>query len=135
MAFDCDVILRWDATPDQLRTVGASLWRWCLGSGTAAATGVYPYLDNQALSDLIAGVFPAAGRTQRPGERRGVHVRVRDEASRDRRTTIDRLRREMPSHGIEDVLVAGRSWDQAGAEIATGPMISGNRNVGSFVSA
>ena len=52
MSITCDVILQWGATPEQLRALGAALWRWC--DRTAGDTGIYQYLDNQALADLIA---------------------------------------------------------------------------------
>ena len=37
------------------------MWRWCIRA--AGDTGIYPYLDNQALADLIAGKFPGFGAT------------------------------------------------------------------------
>ena len=112
MSVNCDVILQWNATPEQLTALGAALWRWC--NGTAGAAGIYQYLDDQALADLIAGKLPRPGRTSRPTERRGVYLRVRDEASQDRQATIDRLRRLIPAGGVEDILVDGKSWDRLG---------------------
>jgi hypothetical protein len=107
MAITCDVILEWSATPEQLAAVGTGLWRWCCRA--AGYTGIYQYLDNQALADLIAGQFPAPGQT--PGQAaRGVHFRVRDHVSHDRQATIDSLRREIPARGVEDILVDGKSW-------------------------
>jgi hypothetical protein len=85
------------------------LWRWC--NRAAGNTGIYQYLDNQALADLIAGRFPTARPTQRGAARRGVHFQFRDETSRDRRATIDSLRREIPAQGVEDILVDGISWE------------------------
>jgi hypothetical protein len=108
MSINCDIILHWSATPEQLTALGAALWRWC--SRAAGAAGIYQHLDNQALADLIAGKLPASNQ----GERRGIHYRVRDEASRDRRATIDGLRREIPAEGVkgvEDIVVAGKSWN------------------------
>jgi hypothetical protein len=112
MSITCDVILQWHATPEQLTALGAALWRWC--GGTAGAAGIYQYLDDQALADLIAGKFPRPGRTARQAERRGVYLRVRDEASGDRQATVDSLRREIPAAGVEDILVDGKSWDRIG---------------------
>lgn len=112
MPITCDVILRWGATPEQLMTLGAALWRWC--QRTATTTGIYQYLDNQVLADLIAGRLPTTTQTPWQAERRGVSFRVRDEASPDRRTAIAGLRREMPAGGIEDILVDGKSWDRPG---------------------
>ena len=109
MSINCDIILQWSATPEQLTALGAALWRWCIRA--AGNTGIYQYLDNQALADLIAGKFPSSsGQTPRQPERRGVHVRVRDEASSDRRATLDSLRRELPAQGVEDIVVDGKSW-------------------------
>jgi hypothetical protein len=104
MSISCDVFLQGSATPQQLTTVGAALWRWCIRA--AGDSGVYPYLDNQALADLIAGNFPASTQDQRPS----VHFWVRDE-SNDRRTTVERLRRDMPAKGVEDIQIDGKSWN------------------------
>jgi len=100
-----DVILRPDATPSQLRAVGAALWRWCIR--TAGEGSIYRYLDNQALADLMSGRYPTP---IEPASRRGSHFRARDELSRVRQTAVDGLRGEMPEEGILDVLVDGISW-------------------------
>jgi hypothetical protein len=105
MSINCDVVLQWSAPPEQLRALGDALWRWC--TRAAGDTGIYRYLDNQALADLIAGTLPASSQT----ERRGVHFRVRDEASHDRQGTIDSLRREISAEDVEDIVVAGTSWN------------------------
>ena len=105
MAISCDVILQWSATPEQLTALGAALWRWC--NRAAGDTDMYQCLNNQALADLIAGKFPATSQA----ERRGVHLRVRDEQSLDRRTAVASLRRELPTEGVEDVVVDGSSWN------------------------
>jgi hypothetical protein len=104
MSNNCDVILQWSATPEQLRAVGTALWRWCIRA--AGDTSIYRYLDNQALADLIAGKLPASSQA----ERRGIHLWVRDEASPDRQATLDSLRREIPAKGVEDIVVDGKSW-------------------------
>ena len=109
MSINCDVILQWNATPEQLTALGAALWRWC--RDTAGDAGTYQYLDNQALADLIAGKLPVPSQTSRQTERRGVYLRVRDEASRDRQATVDSLRREIPAQGVEDIMVNGTSWN------------------------
>jgi len=108
MSINCDIILQWNATPDQLTALGGALWRWCNRAG--GSTGMYHYLDNQELADLIAGKLPS---NHMPGraDRRGVHLRVRDEASDDRQATIDSLRWEIPAKGVEDVVVDGASWN------------------------
>jgi hypothetical protein len=107
MSIHCDVILKWSATPEQLTAVGAALWRCC--NRAAGARGIYRYLDNQALADLIAGKLPASSQTPRQAERRGVLFRFRDEASHSRQAAIDNLRREIPAKGIEDIMVDGQS--------------------------
>jgi hypothetical protein len=105
MSIQCDVILQWRATPEQLKALGTALWRW--RSRAAGGAGIYQLLDDQALADLAAGTLPASS----PTERRGVSFKVRDGASPDRQATIDRLRREIPGEGVKDILVDGKSWN------------------------
>ena len=112
MSVTCDVIVQWSATREQLAALGSALWRWC--NRTAGNTGIYRYLDNQALSDLIAGKLPVSSQPPLQADRQGVHFRVRDELSQDRETTLDGLRRELPSRGVEDVVVGGTSWNSVG---------------------
>ena len=109
MSIICDVIVRWDATPEQLTVLGNGLWRWC--NRAAGDTGIYQYLDNQALADLIAGKLPISSQALGSAERRGVHFQIRDNASRDRQATIDSLRLEIPVKGLEDIVVDGTSWN------------------------
>ena len=108
MSINCDVILQWGATPAQLTDLGAALWRWC--NHTAGGPGIYQYLDNQALADLIAGKLPVSSQTPGLADRRGVHFRFRDEVSSDRQAAIDNLQRELPAMGVEDIVVEGKSW-------------------------
>lgn len=105
MSMNCTVILHWSATPPQLATIGGVLWRWCIRA--AGDTSVYQYLDNQELTDLIAGKFPASSQDQRPR----VQLSVRDEPQ-GRRATVARLRREMPAEGLDDIQIDGKSWNQ-----------------------
>ena len=114
MSISCDVIVRWGATPDQLAALGAALWGWCRRS--AGNAGVYQYLDNQGLADLIAGRFPSPGPADGRDERPTAHVGVRGGAYRDRRAAVDSLRRELPANGVEDVLVDGQSWNLGHSE-------------------
>jgi hypothetical protein len=107
MSVDCEIILQWGATPEQVRAVGAALWHWC--TRAAGGAGIYQYLDNQPLADLVAGKLPAPSQAPRRAERRGVPFWVRDEASPDRRAAIDGLRRALPAEGVEDILVGGKS--------------------------
>jgi hypothetical protein len=112
MSIACDVILKWEATPEQLTALGAALWRWC--NRTAGGPSIYQSVDNQALADLIAGQFPAADQTRRQAGRRSVPFRVPGEAGQGRRATIDSLRRSVPAEGVEDILVDGKSWSAPG---------------------
>jgi hypothetical protein len=103
MPSNCDIILQQSATPDQLAALGAALWRWC--NRTAGDTGVYQYLDNQGLADMIAGKFPVRSQAETV-----THFRARDSVSPNRQVAIDKLRLEIPSEGVEDVVVDGLSW-------------------------
>ncbi len=111
MPINCDVIVRANATAEQLSELGSALWRWY--SRVAGESGIYPYLDNQVMADLIAGKQPSSGQTPSQSEQRsdGVHFHMSDTGSHDRRQTIDRLRCEIPSSGVKDVLVDGTSWN------------------------
>ena len=110
MSIDCDVILKNGATAEQLARLGSALWRWC--GRTEEDTGIYPRLDNQVLADLIAGKQPAPGQMPPQSQQLsdGIHFRVQDTGSVNRQTTIERLRREIPAEGIQDILVHGASW-------------------------
>jgi len=103
MPSNCDIILQESATPDQLAALGTALWRWC--NRTAGDTGVYQYLDNQGLADMIAGRFPVRSQAETV-----THFRARDSVSPNRQAAIDKLRLEIPSEGVEDVVVDGLSW-------------------------
>jgi hypothetical protein len=115
MSINCDVILKWSATPEQLKSLGAALWCW--STRAACDSGIYQYLDNQALADLIAGKLPVSSQPPRQPDRRGVHFRVQDYVSHDRQSAIDGLRRGIPATGIEDIVVDGTSWNLAGQRI------------------
>jgi hypothetical protein len=117
MSMNCDIVLKWSATPAQLRAVGDAFWRWC--NRTEGNTGIYQRLDNQALADLIAGKFPLSLQAPWPIERRGFHVRVRDEASHDPHATLDSLRRAIPAEGVVDIVVDDVSWDLVAQENPT----------------
>jgi hypothetical protein len=125
MSVYCSVILKPGATREQLAALGGALWRWC--TRAAGGTGVYQYLDNQALADLIAGRLPAPDRTAPPAERWGVRFWVRDGAYHDRRALVESLRREIPADGILDVLADGTGWGRGEEKVPTGVQSSVNR--------
>lgn len=104
MSTQCDVVVRWGATADQLMALGAALWRW--SNRMPTYTGNYQRLDNQALADLIAGKLPV-GAQRGPT---GVHFVFSDPGSPNRASTIARLHNEIPAEGVEDILVDGTSW-------------------------
>ena len=108
MSINCDVVLKWGATPDQLSELGAALWRWC--NRPARDANIYHSLDNQALADLMTGKLPVSRRQTAQG---AVLFRVCDEASTNRQETIDSLRRGLPEKGVEDIMVDGTSWKPA----------------------
>ncbi len=108
MSMNCEIILQWSATPEQLTALGAALWRWC--KRAAGATGIFQQLDNQALADLIAGKLPDSSQTAWR-DPRGVHFRFQGERSHDRQATIRDLRKEILTKGVEDIVVDGKSWN------------------------
>ena len=130
MSVPFEVIIQWNATPEQLSALGGALWRWC--NRTSANTGIYQYLDNQPLADLIAGKLPVSMTSPAEDDRRGVHVRLRDQASQDRRATLDVLRLALPAGGVEDVVVDGTSWnfDEAEGHISPPSASSQGRSSG-----
>jgi hypothetical protein len=117
MSLNCEFVLRWDATPEQHRALGVALWAWC--TRAAGDTGIYQYLDNQPLADLLAGRLPATGSRARNAGPPQVEFSVRGEPARDREAILESLRRALPGEGVADVRVDGRSWRRA--EMKGGP--------------
>lgn len=113
MPIDCEIILRWEAKPEQLTAMGLALWRWCLNQ--SADTDTYPYLNNQVLSDLIAGEFPGTdpSRARRAAGQPGFHFYVQAEGMSGIIVAIESMRRAIPQAAIEDLIVADTSWRQA----------------------
>jgi hypothetical protein len=111
VSINCEVILRWDATPGQHRSLGRALWGWCIRA--AGGAGTYQYLDNQGLADLLAGRPPAAGPRARDGGQPRVLFSVRGDPARDRGAMLESLRQAIPSEGTTDVRVEGVSWRPA----------------------
>jgi hypothetical protein len=109
MSINCAISLRWDSTPAQRRTLGAALWRWCQQAAGNAGMGMYPYLDNQALADLLAGQLPAAGAAAWHAGSPRVSFSVPGDPARDGETTLESLRRAIPDAGVAEVRVDGMS--------------------------
>jgi hypothetical protein len=114
----CHVVLNPAATPAQLSAVGAALRGWC--TGAAIGGGIYQYLDNQGLADLIAGRLPAADPDAEPAARWGVRFRVRDGAFPDVRAVIGSLRRALSTAGVGAVRADGIGRASAAPESAAG---------------
>jgi hypothetical protein len=117
MSISCDLIVDRKATSAQLTALGSALWAWC--SGTLPRPGIYQCLDSQVLADLIAGKLPTTGQSPAQSEQKadGIHFRIHDEESPDRQAAVAALRRDIPSEGLIDILVAGLSWNQDGAGV------------------
>ena len=105
---NCDIIVKWTATPEQLSSLGSAFWRWANRKSGAV---LYQNLNNLALADLIAGRLPASSMMSHQARRGGVHFCLRDEGSVDRHATVARLRRMIPQEAVEDIVVEGRSWN------------------------
>lgn len=113
MSINCTVTLRWDSTPAQQRALGLALWHWCnRASGNA---GMYPYLDNQALADLLAGRLPASEATGWAASSPRVSFAVPGDPARDGEATLESLRRAMPGEAVAQVSVDGISTRLADA--------------------
>lgn len=127
MSVTCDVIIKWGATPEQLTTLGSALWRWC--NHTAGPVGIYHFLDNQMLTDLMAGTLPLGDQFPWESDLRGIHFRARDHTSPNCRAALATLRRVLPTEGIEDVRVDGVSWKTIDAEARTVPTVPQGRGL------
>ncbi len=81
---------------------------------------MYPYLDNQALADLLAGRLPASGTTGRDAGLPFVQFTVPGDPARDGEATRESLRREIPGEGVAEIRVQGGSRRLAdGASLIT----------------
>lgn len=107
MSINCAISLRWDSTPEQQRALGAALWRWC--HRAVRSVGMYPYLDNQALADLLAGRLPASGATGWDAGRPSVQFTVPGDPAREGEATRESLQRVLPSAGVAEIRVDGMS--------------------------
>jgi hypothetical protein len=113
MSINCTISLRWDSTPEQQRALGAALWHWC--HRAVRSVGMYPYLDNQALADLLAGRLPASGATGWDAGLPYVQFTVPGDPARDGEATLESLRRGIPGAGVAEVWVDGISTRLADA--------------------
>ncbi len=111
MSINCEVTLRWDATPEQQRALGRALWAWC--NRAARGAGDYQYLDNQGLADLLAGTLPAAALRAGDGSPPRALFSVPGDSSRDREAVLESLRKAIPVGGIAGVRVDGLGWRPA----------------------
>ena len=66
---------------------------------------MYPYLDNQALADLLAGRLPASGATGWGTGLPYVQFTVPGDPARDGEATLESLRRRIPGEGVADICV------------------------------
>jgi hypothetical protein len=121
MSINCSITLRWDSTPAQQRALGVALWHWCnRASGNA---GMYPYLDNQALADLLAGQLPASEAAAWNAGLPRVQFAVPGDPDRDGLATLESLRRAMPDEGVAEVWVEGISGRLAVAASRTTALV------------
>lgn len=97
----CDIILKKHSTSAQRAALGAALWRW--SSQDPWKPGIYQYMDNQILADLMAG-------KEQTASQRACHFDLRETNTFDRQATIDSMRREIPPEAVADILVDGASW-------------------------
>jgi hypothetical protein len=107
MSINCAISLRWDSTVEQQRALGAALWRWC--HREARSVGMYPYLDSQALADLIAGRLPSSRATGWDAGLPCVQFTVPGDPARDGQATLESRRRAMLAEGVAEVRVDGIS--------------------------
>lgn len=103
MSINCAVLLCWDSMPAQNRALGAALWRWC--QQAAGHGGMYPYLDNQAFADLLAGRLPASPATAGDAGLPRVQFAVPGDPARDGAATLESLRRALPDEGVAEIRV------------------------------
>lgn len=117
MPIRCELIPRRTATRKELQKLGDALQRWC--HDEVKDEGGSRRIDAQGLEDLLGGRLPQALATEAlvgpdgpdpAADRRAVAVVVRGGPAYDRKAIIEGLRREIPAELVEDVLVAGRSW-------------------------
>jgi stearoyl-CoA desaturase (delta-9 desaturase) len=107
MTMNCTVFLRRDSTPAQQKSLGAALWQWC--TGALGSAGMYPYLDNQALADLLAGKLPASEAGGWDAGSPRVSFTVPGDPACDGAATLASLRRALPSEAVAEMRVEGNT--------------------------
>jgi hypothetical protein len=117
MSIICSITLRWDSTSAQQRALGIALWHWC--NGASGNAGMYPYLDNQALADLLAGKLPTSEAASWDGGLPRVEFSVPGDPARDGEATRESLRRAMPGEGVAEIHVQGSRRLADGASLIT----------------
>lgn len=81
---------------------------------------MYPYLDNQALADLLAGRLPASGAMGWGAGLPYVQFTVPGDPAREGEATLESLRRGIPGEGVAEIRVQGSSTRLAdGATLLT----------------
>jgi hypothetical protein len=70
---------------------------------------MYPYLDNQALADLLAGRLPSSRATGWDAGLPCVQFTVPGDPARYGETTLESLRRAIPGEGVAEIRVEGGS--------------------------
>jgi len=118
MPIRCEIIPREDATPDQLRQLASAILRWY--NQEVRGEGATRRIDQHGLTSLQAGKLPdalALGAVAGPDEpdpeldRHAVAIVVRGGPAYDRKAVIASFRRDLSPELVQDVLVAGRSWN------------------------
>ncbi len=126
MPVPCELLPRLDATPGQLKQLGAALETWVrreLGN-----EGVLYSFDGEGLASLLGGEppNPLALRVTPPNERvswgqirrdlgplasdRSLRFTVKDDPPWPRAKVIENLRRAIPAELVDDILIDGESW-------------------------
>jgi hypothetical protein len=123
MFMSCEVILRWDATPEQRRALGIALWPWC--SRAAGSTDVHQHLHNPARADLLACQLPTAEPVALYAGLPRIQFLVQGDPARDRQSLLESLHRAIPRDAVADVRVDGISWCPAEATRRTTTAVQG----------
>jgi hypothetical protein len=128
----CEVMPRHDATSEQLQQLGQALADW--SEAEFRAGGLLRFIDNIVLAELLGGDDPSEflfavlyddddNDCLTITRRAPAHADPAEAARRlivsclfagtayDRRRVIERLRQAVPAGLVQDVVIAGRSWN------------------------